>query len=148
MRRRFTTGVNMSLSTKVSSKPETNLTFLTYLVGRLDLNLFSVYWGGMRWATSFRFEDNHTTSASPLTRGLQRGIVLHAYLSPISPDRREGYLLSTTHSALALFKVHRGLGCDGWDSNPRFPAYEAGDLAASLPRNMNYFSHFGIYIIP
>ena len=36
----------------------------------------------------------------------------------------------------------------GWDSNPRFPAYEAGDLATSLPRNMNYFSHFGIIIIP
>ena len=32
------------------------------------------------------------------------------------------------------------LGCDGWDSNPRFPAYEAGDLATSLPRNINYFS--------
>ena len=26
-------------------------------------------------------------------------------------------------------------GCGGWDSNPRFPAYEAGDLAACLPRN-------------
>ena len=37
--------------------------------------------GGMRWATSFRFEDNHTASASPLTRGLQRGMSLHAYLS-------------------------------------------------------------------
>lgn len=29
-----------------------------------------------------------------------------------------------------------GTGCDGRDSNPRFPAYEAGDLAASLPRNI------------
>lgn len=36
----------------------------------------------------------------------------------------------------------------GWDSNPRFSAYEADDLAASLPRSMNYFSHFGIIIIP
>ena len=26
-------------------------------------------------------------------------------------------------------------GCGGWDSNPRFSAYEADDLAACLPRN-------------
>ena len=25
-------------------------------------------------------------------------------------------------------------GCGGWDSNPRFPAYEGGDLAACLHR--------------
>ena len=37
--------------------------------------------GGIRWATSFRFEDNHTASASSLTRGLQRDMPLHAYLS-------------------------------------------------------------------
>ena len=37
--------------------------------------------GGIRWATSFRFEDNHTASASPFTRGLQRDMPLHAYLS-------------------------------------------------------------------
>ena len=74
-------------------------------------------------------------------------LALRASLSPTALDRKEGYLLSTTHSVLALFKVHRGLGCDGWDSNPRFPAYEAGDLATSLPRNINYFSHFGIIII-
>ena len=37
-----------------------------------------------------------------------RGMILHAYLSQ-SSDRREGYLLSTTHSALAYKGRH--LGC-------------------------------------
>ena len=37
----------------------------------------------------------------------------------------------------------------GWDSNPRFPAYEAGDLATSLPRSINYYlsTFYKYYII-
>ena len=28
------------------------------------------------------------------------------------------------------------LGCGGWDSNPRSPTYEDGEMTSSLPRDM------------
>ena len=54
-------------------------------------------------------------------------LALRTSLSPTAPDRREGYLLSTTHSVLALFRVHRGLGCRH-RIRTSSPGYEPGEL--------------------
>ena len=107
--------------------------------------------GGMGEQPFLCFEDNHTASASPLTRGLQRGILLHAYLS--QPPQIGGRGLCSHRPLSVLRQFSRGLSLTlvaiGWDSNPRFPPYEGGDLATSLPRNINYFSltFYKYYII-
>ena len=86
----------------------------------------------------FLNRDYHTTAEfffSPTNS--QPCIAYHAYLLPVSPNRRRIAFARCCHLAFAYNGRHHG--CDGWDSNPRFPAYEAGDLATSLPRNINYF---------
>ena len=71
--------------------------------------------------------------------------LLRAYLSPTTPDRREGYLLSTTHSVLA-YNARRH-GCGRWESNPRPSPYEGDELPLLYAAKL-LFSHFGIIIIP
>ena len=101
----------------------------------------------MEWDEQSLTEPRHPLcrQALPLVSQAFSRHVLTRYLSPITPDRWEGYLLSTTRSVLA-YNARRH-GCGRWESNPRPSPYEGDELPLLYAAKL-LFSHFGIIIIP
>ena len=72
--------------------------------------------------------------------------LLRAYLSPTALDRKEGYLLSTTHSVLA-YQVAT-LGARGGNRTHDLQLMRLTSYLCSTRQYELFLSHFGIIIIP